>query len=127
MSIALCKSNFKCAYQAHAFVCILLSIVFKEFVELVFFSYNYSYLRHPFQGTVFDRANLVVAGETFIPYYQGKVIDTLRGQYQHNSFMYAIGGMGLVSLGRYTGFASSFTFSSFSFGCFLSSVFCIYL
>ncbi|CAB1311993.1 unnamed protein product [Coregonus sp. 'balchen'] len=43
--------------------------------------------------------SLAVICETFIPYYQGKVIDTLSGQYQHNSFMYAIGGMGLVSLG----------------------------
>uniref|UniRef100_A0A4W5Q195 Transporter associated with antigen processing, subunit type t, teleost specific n=1 Tax=Hucho hucho TaxID=62062 RepID=A0A4W5Q195_9TELE len=43
--------------------------------------------------------SLAVICETFIPYYQGKVIDTLSGQYQHNSLIYTIGGMGLVSLG----------------------------
>ncbi|KAL0984250.1 hypothetical protein UPYG_G00139050 [Umbra pygmaea] len=43
--------------------------------------------------------SLAVLCETFIPYYQGTVIDMLRGPYRHNRFMYAVGGMAFVSVG----------------------------
>uniref|UniRef100_A0A6Q2Y4U2 Transporter associated with antigen processing, subunit type t, teleost specific n=1 Tax=Esox lucius TaxID=8010 RepID=A0A6Q2Y4U2_ESOLU len=43
--------------------------------------------------------SLGVICETFIPYYQGKVIDMLGAQFRHNSFSYAIGGMAFVSVG----------------------------
>lgn len=39
-------------------------------------------------------------GETYIPIYVGKVIDILSGTYDHNGFLWAIGLMGLYSLGR---------------------------
>ncbi|XP_058476484.1 antigen peptide transporter 2 [Solea solea] len=37
--------------------------------------------------------------ETFIPFYQGKVIDMLRGQELHSSFYYTIGQLALLCLG----------------------------
>ncbi|KAL2078489.1 hypothetical protein ACEWY4_026174 [Coilia grayii] len=37
--------------------------------------------------------------ETYIPIYIGKVIDILSGTYEHTSFLWAIGLMGLYSLG----------------------------
>uniref|UniRef100_A0A673VUU0 Transporter associated with antigen processing, subunit type t, teleost specific n=1 Tax=Salmo trutta TaxID=8032 RepID=A0A673VUU0_SALTR len=43
--------------------------------------------------------SLAVICETFIPYYQGKVIDTLRGQY-HFSFGCLRGGLFMCSLSR---------------------------
>lgn len=42
---------------------------------------------------------LGVICDTFIPWYQGKVIDMLRGQFLHTNFYYAIGQLTLVSLG----------------------------
>ncbi|KAJ7987546.1 hypothetical protein DPEC_G00327610 [Dallia pectoralis] len=42
---------------------------------------------------------LAVICETCIPYYQGKVIDMLGGQFRHNAFTYAIWGMVFVSVG----------------------------
>ncbi|KAM7370412.1 hypothetical protein PAMP_009964 [Pampus punctatissimus] len=42
---------------------------------------------------------LGVICDTFIPLYQGKVIDMLRGQFLHSDFFYAIGQLTLVSLG----------------------------
>lgn len=42
---------------------------------------------------------LAVISDTFIPLYQGKVIDMLRGQELHSSFGYAIGWLAFVSLG----------------------------
>ena len=48
------------------------------------------------------------AGEMFIPFYTGKVIDILGTQYQASEFQYAILFMGLFSLGRW---ASYFLFT----------------
>ncbi|XP_068592929.1 antigen peptide transporter 2 isoform X2 [Cebidichthys violaceus] len=42
---------------------------------------------------------LGVICDTFIPFYQGKVIDMLRGPVLQTSFCYAIGQMALISLG----------------------------
>lgn len=41
------------------------------------------------------------SGEMFIPFYTGKVIDILGGQYQPNEFFIALFFMGLFSLGGY--------------------------
>lgn len=41
------------------------------------------------------------SGETFIPFYTGRVIDILRGIYQQSEFLTALIFMGLYSLGRY--------------------------
>lgn len=41
-----------------------------------------------------------LTGDTYIPLYQGRVIDMLRGQVLQTSFYYAIGQLALVSLGR---------------------------
>lgn len=41
-----------------------------------------------------------VTGEAYIPLYQGKVIDMLKGQVDESSFCYSIGQLALVSFGR---------------------------
>ncbi|KAM7381175.1 hypothetical protein PAMA_012153 [Pampus argenteus] len=42
---------------------------------------------------------LGVICDTFIPLYQGKVIDMLRSQFLHSDFFYAIGQLTIISLG----------------------------
>uniref|UniRef100_A0AAQ6IFW6 Transporter associated with antigen processing, subunit type a n=1 Tax=Anabas testudineus TaxID=64144 RepID=A0AAQ6IFW6_ANATE len=45
--------------------------------------------------------SLAVIFEMFIPFYTGRVIDILGGQYQQSEFLYALLFMGLYSVGRY--------------------------
>nr|XP_046233565.1 antigen peptide transporter 2 [Scatophagus argus]XP_046233567.1 antigen peptide transporter 2 [Scatophagus argus] len=58
---------------------------------------------------------LGVVCDTFIPFYQGKVIDMLRGGVLQTSFCYAIGQLALVSLG-------SAVFSGLRGGIFMCSL-----
>ncbi|KAL4648593.1 antigen peptide transporter 2-like [Arapaima gigas] len=50
-------------------------------------------------GTAFLFLTLAVICETFIPYATGNVIDILGSKYEHNSFLWAIGIMGILSVG----------------------------
>ncbi|XP_063077915.1 antigen peptide transporter 2 [Engraulis encrasicolus] len=50
-------------------------------------------------GAAFVFLALTAIFETYIPIYVGKVIDILSGTYEHTSFLWAIGLMGLYSLG----------------------------
>uniref|UniRef100_A0A4W6F3R4 Transporter associated with antigen processing, subunit type a n=1 Tax=Lates calcarifer TaxID=8187 RepID=A0A4W6F3R4_LATCA len=62
--------------------------------------------------------SLAVICEMFIPFYTGRVIDILGGQYQQNEFISALLFMGLYSVGRYeTMFSSTVIHYSASAGC----------
>ncbi|XP_036428429.1 antigen peptide transporter 2 [Colossoma macropomum] len=50
-------------------------------------------------GAAFLFLILAALFESCIPYYVGKIIDVLSGEYQHGNFMWAIGLMSLYSLG----------------------------
>ncbi|KAI4889992.1 hypothetical protein NFI96_013255 [Prochilodus magdalenae] len=60
---------------------------------------HYSRPDYPHLGTAFLFLILAALFESYIPYYVGKIIDVLSGEYQHGNFMWAIGLMSLYSLG----------------------------
>ncbi|KAG5262402.1 hypothetical protein AALO_G00274760 [Alosa alosa] len=60
---------------------------------------RYSYPDYLYLGAAFFFLTLTALGETYIPIYIGKVIDILSGTYDHDSFLSAIGLLGLFSLG----------------------------
>ncbi|XP_012692561.2 antigen peptide transporter 2 [Clupea harengus] len=60
---------------------------------------RYSAPDYLYLAAAFLFLTLTALGETYIPIYVGKVIDILSGTYDHNGFLWAIGLMGLYSLG----------------------------
>uniref|UniRef100_A0A3B1K017 Transporter associated with antigen processing, subunit type t, teleost specific n=1 Tax=Astyanax mexicanus TaxID=7994 RepID=A0A3B1K017_ASTMX len=60
---------------------------------------HYSRADYLHLGAAFIFLILAALFESFIPYYVGKIIDVLKGDYQHNTFMWAIGLMSLYSFG----------------------------
>ena len=56
--------------------------------------------RRPFSSLTLTAALLPVAGETLIPYFSGRVIDILGGDFDPDAFASAIFFMSLVSVGR---------------------------
>ncbi|XP_023649950.2 antigen peptide transporter 2 [Paramormyrops kingsleyae] len=60
---------------------------------------RYSRADAPHLAVAFLFLILAVAGETFVPYATGNVIDILSSQYEYSSFLWAIGVFGLFSMG----------------------------
>ncbi|XP_066520628.1 antigen peptide transporter 2 [Hoplias malabaricus] len=60
---------------------------------------KYSKEDYPHLGAAFLFLILAALFESYIPYYVGKIIDGLAGDYQHGNFMWAIALMSLYSLG----------------------------